>query len=493
MANAFNGITLLGLGPGKKEQLTLEAWEHLSGLKEVVLRTRQHPTVAGFPSHLAIQSFDELYEGGESFEAVYAEIVERVLALGRRPEGVTYAVPGHPYVAEATAPEIARRAKAEGLDCRVIEGVSFLEPVFSALGIDPFPELVLVDALELGNLHTPGFPPDQAALVAQIYNRQVAAEVKLTLNAVYPDEHRVRLVHAAGTEQELVEDLALYEIDRSEHIGLLSALYVPALAKETSLESFQEIVAHLRAPDGCPWDKEQTMQSLSSSLLEETYEALDALDTEDMAGVCEELGDLVLLITMYAQIGSEEGHFAMTDVIHGIASKIVRRHPHVFGDVAVDGTGGVLRNWENIKEAERKQKGKHLEKGILDGISKSLPGLSRAQKYQDRAAHVGFDWPEIEGVREKVLEEWREVEEATDETREKELGDLLFAVVNLIRWYKLDAESALRKANHSFYRRFKHIEAGARAAGKKMTEMSLDEMEALWQEAKKQEPPAHGD
>lgn len=488
MSEGFRGITLLGLGPGKASQLTREAWEHLSGLSEITVRTREHPTLEGFPQGLAVQSFDDLYEGGEDFESVYAQIVERVLELGRRPQGVTYAVPGHPYVAEATAPEIARRARAEGLPCRVIEGISFLEPVFSALGLDPFPALALVDALDLGRLHTPGFPPDQAALVAQIYNRAVASEVKLTLNAVYPDEHRVRLVHAAGTGQEIVEDLALYEIDRSEQIGLLTALYVPPLGADTSLENFQEIVAHLRAPDGCPWDKEQTLQSLGADLLEETYEALEALDTQDMEGLCEELGDMMLLITMYAQIGSEEGHFGMANILHGIASKIVRRHPHVFGDVAVDGTSGVLRNWENIKEAERKQKGKHVEKGILDGISRSLPGLARAQKYQDRAAHVGFDWPDIEGVREKVLEEWREVAEAGDAEREKELGDLLFAVVNLVRWYKLDAESALRKANHSFQRRFKHIEAGARAAGKKMTEMSMEEMEALWQDAKKQEP-----
>jgi tetrapyrrole methylase family protein/MazG family protein len=486
MSSDKKGITLLGLGPGDPHQLTLEAQEHLLGLGEIFLRTSQHPSIAGFPVGLKVHSFDDLYEQNERFESVYAAIVTRVMELGQRSEGVTYAVPGHPFIAESTGPEIARRARAEGIPLRVIEGISFIAPVCSALGIDPFPNLMLVDALELGLLHTPNFPPDMPALVAQIYNRQTASDVKLTLNAVYPDRHEVRLVHGAGTTSQVVEDLMLFEIDRSERIGLLTALYVPPLDSDTSLEGFQEVVAHLRAPDGCPWDKEQTMPSMAQSLLEETYEALEAIDTNDMESLKEELGDMMLLITMYAQMGSEEGVFDMAQVVQGINRKIVRRHPHVFGEVNVDGTQGVLRNWENIKAAERKEKGaEHAEKGILDGVSKALPALTRAQEYQDRAAHVGFDWPDIAGVREKLLEEWREVEEAQGEELEKELGDLLFSVVNLVRWHKLDAETVLRKANARFMQRFRHIENGARRQERKLTDLSLDEMEALWQESKK--------
>lgn len=482
-----NGITILGLGPGDPGQLTRQAWEHLNHIPEVYLRTRQHPTVAGFPVGLKVLSFDDLYEQGESFEKVYAAIVERVLELGQRPQGVTYAVPGHPFVAETTGPEIARRAKELGIPLRVIEGISFLEPVFTALGCDPFPHVALVDALELGALHVPPFPVDAPALVAQIYSRAIASDVKLTLNALYPDQHPVRLVHAAGTAEQVVEDLELYEIDRSDKIGLLSVLYVPPLDADTSLEGFQEIVAHLRAPDGCPWDREQTLQSLAPSLLEETYEVLEALDQESMPDLAEELGDLMLLVTMLAQIASEEGEFNMAGVIQGIHRKIVRRHPHVFGEVNVTGTAGVLRNWETLKAEERKTNGKE-EKGILDGVSKSLPGLTRAQEYQDRAAHVGFDWKEIGGVRAKVLEEWHEVEEAQNpQDLEKELGDLLFSVVNLVRWNKMDAETALRKATQRFYQRFRHIEAGARKQSRPLTDLSQEEMEALWQDAKRTE------
>ena len=233
-----SGITLLGLGPGDPGLLTRQAWDWLNRIPEVYLRTEQHPVVAGFPTGLNIHSFDALYETAETFEQVYAQIVEQVLELGRRPGGVTYAVPGHPFVAEATAPEIARRAQLEGLPVRVIEGISFLEPVFSALEIDPFPHLALLDAFELATLHHPNFPPDMPALITQIHDSFSASAVKLTLNAVYPDEHPVKLVHAAGTSGQIVEECKLFEIDRSPHIGLLTALYIPPLAPDTSLEAF---------------------------------------------------------------------------------------------------------------------------------------------------------------------------------------------------------------------------------------------------------------
>jgi tetrapyrrole methylase family protein / MazG family protein len=482
-----SGIVLLGLGPGDPGLLTRQAWEWLQQLPEVYVRTRQHPTVQGFPGTLRVISFDDLYEQSERFEDVYEQIVTRVLELGQRPEGITYAVPGHPFVAEATCPEIVRRAAADGIPVRVIEGLSFLETTFSALRVDPFPQISLVDALELANLHTPSFPPDQPALVAQIYSREVASEVKLSLNAVYPDSHPVRLVHGAGTDQQVVEDLALYEIDRSPHVGLLTTLYLPPLDLHTSVEGFQEVVARLRAPDGCPWDREQTQQTMGTYLLEEAYEAVSALEDGDVDGFREELGDLLLIIIMIAQIASEDGDFAFAEVVQGIHRKIVSRHPHVFGEVLVDGTSGVLRNWENLKDAERKAKGNgEAPKGIFDTLPKILPALIQAQEYQDRAAHVGFDWDNIEGVVEKVMEEWQEVAEAKDaDELESELGDLIFAAVNLVRWHKIDAETALRKANLRFKQRFGYIEQSAREQNRALSDLSLDEMEALWQEAKR--------
>lgn len=484
-SNGFPGITILGLGPGDPDLLTRQAWRILESVPEVYLRTSQHPVVDALPAQLSIHSFDDLYESSESFDMVYVQIVERVLQLGQRSQGVVYAVPGHPFVAEVTAPEITRRAKQEGIPLRVVEGISFLEPTFTALGLDPFAHTALVDALELTTAHVPPFPPSTAAIIAQIYSYEVAADVKLTLMSVYPDDHPVQLVHAAGTADMQVEALPLYEFDHSPHIGLLSSLYVPPLGLETSFEAFQEIIAHLRAPDGCPWDREQTHLSLRPNLLEETYELLSALDAEDVEGMREEFGDLLLQIVLHAQIASEYGEFNMADILKGIHTKIVHRHPHVFGDLKLKDKQGVLLNWERIKEQERADNGKS-DASLLDGVGQALPALIQAEQYQRRAARVGFDWPDIQGVLDKLDEELAEVQSARDAgARATEIGDLLFAVVNLARWNDVDPESALREANSRFRSRFFYIEQIAHAQGRSISELSIDEMEALWQEAKR--------
>ncbi len=482
-------IILLGLGPGDPTLLTRQAWQILESTSEIYLRTRQHPTVSGFPSSMQIHSFDALYDQYPSYNDVYAHIIERILELGKQPQGVVYAVPGHPYVAEATCPEIARRARLEGISVQVIDGLSFIEPTFAALGIDPLPHLAILDALELSTAHVPPFPPDAPALIAQIHSRAVANEVKLTLMETYPDEHPVRLVHGAGTSQELVEELPLHAIYHSQTIGLLTSLYVPPLEKGTSFEAFQEIIAHLRAPNGCPWDREQTHQTLRTNLLEETYEALEALDADDPSQMREEFGDLLLQITLHAQIANEYGEFNLAQVFKSIYDKIIRRHPHVFGDWKVEGVDSVLQNWEKLKAAERSEE--HIEnggpeKGLLDGVPLALPALSQAEEIQRRAARVGFDWPDIRGVVEKINEECHELLNAEDlVSRSDELGDLLFAVVNLARHYEIDAESALRETNTRFRNRFAYIEQSARLQGKTINDLSLDEMERYWQDAKK--------
>ncbi len=479
------GIILLGLGPGDPLLLTRQAWKILESIPEIYLRTNQHPVVKGFPTGLRVNSFDQLYESSESFEAVYAQIVEQVMALARRPEGVVYAVPGHPFVAEATSPEIARRARAEGIPVQIVEGLSFLEPVFSALEIDPLPRTALVDALEIASAHVPNFPPDSPAIIAQIHSSRIASEVKLTLSDVYPDDHPVHLVHRAGNPDSMVESIPLYEIDRSKHTGLLTSLYVPPLIQGTSFESFQEIIAHLRAPDGCPWDREQTHQSLRPHLLEETYEVLSALDSQDPRSLCEELGDLLLQVVLHTQVATDEGTFSMPDVIYGIYTKLVRRHPHVFGNVDLADAESVLRNWEHLKAAEREENDEG-KMSLLSGVAPSLPALSQARIYQERAARVGFDWDNIQGVLDKITEEVEEVRQSEDnQARASELGDLFFAIVNLARWFDIDAESVLREANLRFRSRFEFIEKAAVEKKRSLSDLSLDEMEALWQMAKK--------
>jgi len=485
--NKSTAITLLGLGPGDPDLLTRAAWRLLQEASEIHLRTRQHPTVAAFPAGLQVHSFDALYEVGESFEAVYEEIVENVLQLGRRPEGVIYGVPGHPLIAETTGPEILRRAGEAGLSVRIIAGLSFLESVFEALGVDPFPQTALVDAFDLARGHTPLSRVDRPALIAQIHSRRMASEVKLTLMALYPDEHPVHLLHGAGTANARVERLALWEVDRSEHIGLLTSLYLPPLAENTSFESFLEIVSRLRAPEGCPWDQEQTHLSLRPHLLEETYETLDALDRESPEDLVEELGDLLFQVVFHAVIAAEDGTFTMADVLKGIGDKLIRRHPHVFDALEVAGVEEIILNWDRLKAEERSNKGqtKGSEGGsVLSGVPASLPALAQASSLQRRASRTGFEWPDIEGVYSKLEEELDELRSAPEAERAAELGDVLFVLAHLSNWYGFSAEDALRETNLRFRERFGYVERAAGDAGRDLTEMTLDEMNVLWEKAK---------
>lgn len=474
------GITVVGLGPAGPELLTREAWQVLSEAREVWLRTGRHPAAVGLPESLPVYTFDDLYEQGDDFEAVYAAIVERLLALAERPEGVLYAVPGDPGVGEAT---VRRLRQASRFPVRIVHGVSFIEPTLASLGLDALDGLSLADALDLAGGHHPPFPPDSPALIGQIYSNLVASDVKLTLMNQYPADHPVTLVHAAGTPEQRLEPMALHEMDRSPDYGAQTALLVPPLAAPSALESFQETVAHLRAPEGCPWDREQTPQSLRPHLLEEAFETLQALDHEDVQALREELGDLLLQIVLQAQIATEGGEFTMADVIAGINAKILRRHPHVFGDLKVGGVDQVLANWEALKAAERAENGE--ASGLLGGVPVGLPALAQAAEIQSRVARVGFDWPAIEGVRAKVREEMQEVEAARSRDEQNaEVGDLLFAVVNYARWLKVDPEAALREANTRFRRRFGELEAAAEKQGRRISEMGPAELDRLWEAAK---------
>lgn len=476
-------ITILGLGPGAPEQLTREAWAVLTSAEAVWLRTSRHPVVTAFPPALAVQSFDALYEEATTFDQVYTTIVERVLALGRRPEGVIYAVPGHPLVGEAAVPRIIAAARAEGLPVRVVAGLSFIEPLLGALVVDALDGVQVVDALVVAGLHHPPLNPDVPVILAQVYSRAVASDLKLALMNQYPDEHQVALVDAAGTAAETVAWLPLYEIDRQECTPLTS-LYLPPLPPVRSFEGFQETIAHLRAPEGCPWDREQTHASLRTNLLEEAYEVLEAIDHEDMPALCEELGDLLLQIVLHAQIATEDGDFQMPDVIAAIDAKLKHRHPHVWGTVQVTGPEEVTLNWEQLKRAERESNGQ-AERSLLDGVPRTLPALAQAQAYGARARRVGFDWPNVEGVTAKIQEELAELQAAPDaESQTHELGDVLFAVVNWARWLGVDPEQALRETNARFARRFGYVEASARHRGISLKDMTLAEMDRLWEEAK---------
>jgi tetrapyrrole methylase family protein/MazG family protein len=310
----------------------------------------------------------------------------------------------------------------------------------------------------------------------------------------YGDIHRVRYLRPGEAAP---SDCTLTELEEALPRLEPEVVYVPPLDRLADVQSYntlEYIVARLRGPGGCPWDREQTHQSLKPFMLEEAHEALEALDAGDMARFSEELGDLALQVVLHAQLAREAGHFSMDEVFASINAKLVRRHPHVFGDVQVSGAAEVLRNWDAIKRHEKGELGARAS--VLDGIPITLPALAYAQALGRRAARLGFDWPDVHGVLHKVYEELQELEReiAAHPPEEgphghprlrEELGDVLFALVNLARWLRVDAEEALRETNRRFRERFLQIEEQAVAQGRPLERMSLDELEQLWQEAKR--------
>jgi len=480
-------ITIVGLGPGAFDQLTQEAVTTLSQASEVWLRTARHPVVSHLPAGPAIHSFDALYEEARTFEEVYATIALRVLALGARPEGVVYAVPGHPLVGESTVTQILKAARETGISTHVVPGLSFIEPALTALGLDALDGLQIVDALDVVESYYPILNPDRPALIAQVYSRAVASDLKLVLMNLYPDEHQTALVDAAGTAAETVVWGPLYEIYYRDHTPLTS-LYVAPLPHIGGFEHLLETVAHLRSPEGCPWDREQTHASLRENLLEEAYEVLEALDREDEDALCEELGDLLLQVVLHAQIAGEEGVFQMADVIAHIDAKLKRRHPHVWGEVQVAGAHDVIVNWEAIKREEREHKANATNadtpRFLLDGVPKTLPALAQARAYSSRAARVGLD---MVGAAADVAHIQQAVETLLQvhsvEERGIALGEALFAIAQCADRLELDPEAVLRETNLRFAQRMRRVELAARERGVMLASLDAAERLRLWCEA----------
>jgi len=481
-------ITIVGLGPGDAGDLTRNAWQVLREAGEVWLRTLHHPVVVDLPAGLMVRAFDEVYERADRFSEVYGEIAQQILTLGSREQGVVYAVPGHPLVGESTVTRLLAMAREVGLPLRIVGGVSFVEPALTALGIDALEGLQIIDALELLSLNHPPLNPDQPALIAQVYSRAVASELKLVLMNQYDDEHPTALIDGAGTQGERVRHLPLYEIDRHV-VSPLTTLYVAPLAGVTSFEGFQETIAKLRSPEGCPWDREQTHETLRTNLLEECYEVLEAIDEGSSEALSEELGDLLLQVVLHAQIAVEDGEFRMTDVISHIDAKLKRRHPHVWAGVDVSGVGDVITNWEAIKQEERAAKGA-AERSLLDGIPRALPALAQAVAYSDRAARIGFDRIEGDGVWGDLPERaaaalakllWVLEAHLGPEADVTLMGDVLLVISDWARRQHIDPESALRGANQRFAQRFSMLETAARERGVALEDLPPEDIHRLWE------------
>ena len=480
-------VVIVGLGPGPRNTVTQATLEAIERIDVQFVRTKRHPTADLMPR---ATSFDSLYDTLPTFEDVYREITEAVVAAALQHGEVLYAVPGSPLILESSVAQLRADSRVE---VHVLPALSFLDLAWEALGIDPVNAGVrLIDghrfALEASGERGP-------LLVAQVHADWVLSDVKLSHESANGNEPVV-LLHHLGLPDQRVEHTTWQELDRVLPADHLTTLYIPQMAEPVAgeLARLHQLARTLR--EQCPWDREQTHDSLIKHLSEETYEvvdAIEALDADDPAtdeAFIEELGDLLYQVEFHATIAEQQGRFSMADVARSIHDKLVRRHPHVFGDVVANSANDVVQTWDEVKREEKKSVD-GTASSTFTGVAKSGPSLQYATKIQKRAADVGFDWPNADGAFEKIIEESAEIRQAValnsdPETVRMELGDLLFSVVNLSRHLGHDAEQALRGASDKFRHRFEQVEQLALSRDIDLASAPLEQLDALWDEVKKQ-------
>ncbi len=475
-------ITVVGLGPGDDRYVTAETRDAIARIRHRYLRTSIHPS-AGVVGEAT--SLDHLYESASTYDDVYPAIVDTLVAAAQEHGDVLYAVPGSPIVLERSV----RLLLADGgVPVEVLPAMSFLDLVWARLGVDPVEAGVrLVDGHDFAPAAAGSTGP---LLVAHAHARWVLSDIKLAADEADGDE-AVVILQRLGTDDEQITETTWSELDRSVEPDHLTCVYVPHLATPVGAGyvRFHQLARTLR--EQCPWDREQTHASLVPYLVEETFELVDALaalDPDDPAtehALVEELGDLLYQIEFHATIAEQAGRWSIADVTTGIHDKLVARHPHVFGDVTADDAATVLANWDDIKRAEKGRT------SVFDGVAGSLPALAYAGDLQRKAAKVGFDWDDVSGPDAKIDEELAELRHAVGAARASEvaaeLGDVLFAVVNVARHLGVDAELALRAAANKFRRRFEAVEALAAERGIDIAAADLATLDRLWEEVKQLE------
>ena len=476
-------IKIVGLGPGSNDAISAQTLREIDNATHRYIRTTRHPS-----AHLVknATSFDDEYEKHDKFEDVYRAIADKLIAAAQQHENILYVVPGSPLVLEHT---VQLLLQDKSVTTTVMPAMSFLDVVWSALKIDPVDAGVrMIDGHRFAELAAGETGP---LLVAQCHANWVMSNIKLAHESAIGDEP-VIILHHLGLDDEKITHTTWQNLDREIEPDHLTSIYIPKLSEPIASEMAKLHTLARTLREQCPWDEKQTHDSLVRYLIEETYEVVDAinaLDPQDESTdekFIEELGDLLYQIEFHATIAEQQGRFTIADVARSIHDKLVRRHPHVFGDVRADSAEEVVSNWDAIKQQER---GVVTEKSVFDGVANSSPSLMYSTKLQKRAAEFGFDWPDSKGASDKITEELGELSRAIETKQDAseialELGDVLFSVVNLSRHLGVDAETALRSAADKFRDRFQSVVALAEQRKLDLAKCSLTQLDELWEIAK---------
>ncbi len=468
-------ITVVPLGPGSPELITLGALNHLKKAKNIILRTAKHKAVDFLTEEgLVFETLDSVYERSEDFDAFTLAAAESVLKAAQK-GAVTYAVTDPSQ--DATVRLLLERA---GEKVKILPGVPLSAPLMQS-ALPKMPVLVS-SATDLPEVNA-----QQALCVVELNSKILAGEVKLKLLEKYGEFAQVDFFAPSEAAMRKFSRIHLQDLDRQKRYDHTCGfiVYPLALMDKTCFdpEDLQKILRILRAPDGCPWDREQTHTTLAKYLVEEANETFCAIMDEDWDETAEELGDVFLQVIFHATVGEEFGTFTFSDILRAICSKLIRRHPHIFADEKVTTSAEVVKVWDQVKKAE---KGKQAAGERMLDVPRGLAPLLRAEKVQKLAAKVGFDWDKPEDALEKVLEETDELLEAikTGQGLEDELGDLFFSCVNVARLMEVSADQSIHKTTEKFIRRFNWMEKEIKNDKKVLELLTINEIGVYWERSK---------
>lgn len=476
----MNTIQIVGMGVGNIEDLTIKAYNALTSGIPSYVRTIRHPVAEQLKEKdIKIDTFDDYFEEYDSFDEVYDKIIAKIVELSEKYGKINYCTAGSPFYGDIVTKKLLSEYKNE-INIIIIDGMSFLDKCIKLSGYADYKSISILDSLEADEF---SFDINSLNVVTQVYDREIASQLKIVLMEVYEDD---TLVQKIDVLEEKNEKVPLFLIDQEKNYGFSTYFCInPIEISENTVYNINNLcrtIKTLRGPDGCPWDIKQTHQSIRQCVIEEAYEVVDAIDNNDIDNLVEELGDLLFQVVFHAEIASEDGFFSFKDVVTNVCNKMYSRHPHVFGNTKASNVDEALNNWETAKQKEKKLS---TYTDNLKNVPKALSPLSRSFKIQKRAADVGFDWPNeigaITKIKEELYEFIEEYKKLDSDKMESEFGDLIFAMVNFARFMKINPDIALNRTINKFINRFEFIEKNAE---KDLKQMTLEEMDELWEKSK---------